>query len=173
MIIAVGERGHWPHLSEQGQETWRQVWIDCPVSSFLTAGAFQNGYGRLGKLGFVPHRGVNLLPPRADSGVWDKPQASAAMWHVLQYAAMHGGQLALMGRRVCNTFVHVACQPFVEFGDQRRTMVTGKWVTRDLRPVHALALPHPSGRSRWLNDEDAREMIRDKIHAFHCYDACR
>lgn len=167
-IVAVGERCHWPEVTPAVERTLTTCWKHNPIGSSKNCGAFENGYGRLNALGFNPDFALNLLSPRADMGKFDVERARKVAREILMRAAEQDWDLALLGRRVCDMFTSTVSGRRLEFGEIRVLRIAGHWITRALRPVQVIGLPHPSGRSRYLNDETARKYVRNRIEVFQC-----
>lgn len=151
MIVAVGERAHWPELSWGGECEWKRGWS---VEAALLTPAFRDGYGRLESLGFDPDAAVNLLPPQNTPGAFETKRAREIASEVHEIARSHGWKLALLGRRVCDAF-----QRGMEFGKLY-------WCWEGGHCADVLALPHPSGLSRYLNSTDNQRLIESSIRSF-------
>ena len=149
LFVAVGERMHAPEFSEQDEANWKKMWKVNPLRASKVVTAFKRGFGRLEECGITHdklHAALNLLPPKAKCGVWT---AADALWakrvaqRFFEQAASEGWILLLMGRRVCDSF-----KKGLEFCSIYH--VAG---------VRVVTLPHPSGLSRYLNEEANRAEV--------------
>lgn len=160
MIVAVGERGNWPITQVQAVQEWASVWLARPLACVLTCPAFPSREQRArfaASTGLRPDKWVNLLPPDTKPGTWDREDARVAALALLRHAAARGWRLALLGRRVAE-----AVSPLVRLEFARECTVMSPCGD----PVSCLPLPHPGGRSRVLNSEDARERCREAVETW-------
>lgn len=166
MILLLGERVHDRDLSEEQVESWRRRWEERPFAFIMRTPAMVAGPTRQRLLGIVSIRPgrtfqiVNLLPPDNVIGTWDDDLAELCAMHFLlgigSWQQHHPADplfaVFLLGRRVMEAVVD---RLDVQFGEEV-----------DLCGVPALCLPHPSGRSRYLNDEDYRSRTIHQAEKF-------
>lgn len=162
--MAVGERGNWPSMSREVESRWATSWNLDPVGSMLSAGAFQEGFGKLKDLGLGDlglDLAVNLLPPIRYSGRFNKAQARVAAKALLDHAVRDRWWLVMLGRRVTDTICKVAGASPSGFGYAFDYAVLMN--SRERRYVRLLSLPHPSGRSPYLNSDRAQTLVKKAI----------
>lgn len=148
MLVAVGEQLN-PKDAEGAMRS-NLEWHRDPLDAMLNEPAFPEGCASRRRMGvwmrLRPGRCVNLLPP----GPWDPKAAKAGAVLVSGWAQAEGHRLALMGRRVAAAFGLGRC-PFGTFA---------------LTPQPTIVLPHPSGRSRFLNEFENVAMVRRAVETF-------
>jgi len=96
-------------------------------------------------MGLRPDKCVNLLSPWEE---WSQKAARRRASILLTWARAGHHRLALLGSRVSRAF---------------GVSGVNQW---SVEGVDVLALPHPSGRSRALNDEDYRRRVRHLVMFF-------
>jgi len=122
--------------------------MGCPIGSMSRA--------RMSRLMCLhPDICLNLLPPSATLGDWDNVAAQQMAELIVPWCALNGHSLMLMGRRVLRAFGKQGAI----FGERL------EW-TSDTTVVHGLALPHPGGRSRYLNDPKRRVEVKTWVAEF-------
>lgn len=151
MIIAVAERRHLPDLTPATEFSMAQEWLAAPVGSMLEVPALECGPSRtrLDKLtgDFAFDLRVNLLWPTANLGEWDAEAARVCAERLDEVARTWGARLVLLGRRVARAF---------GFGGVPLCRARERY----------LVFPHPSGRSRALNDSSSRAAARRAFREF-------
>jgi hypothetical protein len=155
MIVAVAERRAAGELTARELAALRVLWDGNPLGSMLDARVPEGRFGAhlfslLG--GRLPWGVLDLLPPDRP-GAWDQDTARRNAARVAQWAADHGHALTLLGRRVGGSFNLGASAPYGESG----FLWTG---------APYLLLPHPSGRTRWVNDPGKRRKLETWIRTF-------
>lgn len=155
--MVLGERVNDRTMSDARVRQWRTVWAtNCLRGVFVTP-AMEHGACRDRIDRVVPHRKRihNVLWPDNQPGRWDVVEARKVAEEIGWYleSPMNVDGLVLLGRRVTDLFMKDA-----EFGALR--LVNG---------IAALSLPHPSGRSRVWNDDQARdEWVPRLMEAISC-----
>lgn len=172
MILFVGERVHNPSLSDESVERWRAKWtkMETRTRCILSTAAMIRGPTRarlVGMIGEEPARVVNLLWPDNKIGTWNEMEAFASVMHLCEWLTKDGWidssapiqksrrkvqAIAILGRRAASAFMIDAQEP---------TMLS----VFDAG-VPAIVLPHPSGRSRYLNDPASRGRVRTAWDSF-------
>lgn len=118
-------------------------------------------------IGEEPGRIVNLLWPDNKIGTWDEVEAFASVMHLCEWLRKDGSirrdewveqppqkvkAVAILGRRAASAFTIDAQEPaFLSVFDVG---------------VPAIVLPHPSGRSRYLNEPASRGKVRTAWDSF-------
>ncbi len=155
MLIAVAERRNDRGAPAARLRRAARAWARHPLACVLASHAMRQGPSRTrlhNLLGLRPDRVVNLLPPDRRPGTWDAWRAREVAALLGAWARAHAHELVLLGRRVAEAF-GVGDLPF---GAQAQ--VDGG--------VRVLVLPHPSGRSRYLNDPRTRPRVRRWVARF-------
>lgn len=163
MLIAIGERTNATHWSEGVLASIVAKWRDDPLHAMMCEEALpvgSVGRSRLSHLmGIHPDGCMNLLPPSKVVGSWDKRQAAKNAAILLRFFSAvdsdvpaHAYRLLLLGRRVAAAFGSSPKHPF------------GSIISRC--GIKCLVLPHPSGRSRFLNNEANRGNVRAWVAEF-------
>jgi hypothetical protein len=178
-LVAVGEREHLPRLIRELVSEHRARWAENPVSAMLQAPAFQGGATgtKFERYGAVAKYRVNLLPPDRKIGTWEPGLARqnafrlATEWPEDDLGAP---RFLLMGRRVIQAFAgaawydesfrHVTARGAPVSGSPKAPVGFGTIFFAWDRPC--IALPHPSGRSRWWNGEGKEDMVRWWVDVF-------
>lgn len=153
MIVAIAERIHEPRLDAEDVWRWDRAWHTATLSCILSAPTMTQKATRtrLNRLmGVDAEKVVNLLPPHNRPGVWDQRFARECVTALVPWLRENAEGVILLGRRVINVFTSGG-----EF-----CSVT------EVGPVPALCLPHPSGRSRFLNEPANRERVQAAIREF-------
>src|SRR5574342_128001 len=157
MVIAVAERLHVrvrPELLEFLREYWSPT--AYAWSAAFLEGATRTRWRAMG--GDHVDRAANLLWPSGRVGDWDPLAARRHADRLLEVAGAKRHSLVLLGRRVEAAF----------------GLARALWGTiRDHRGVSCLILPHPSGRSRVLNDPERRAAMRQALVDFCAYERGR
>jgi hypothetical protein len=155
MLIAVGERlnnvppGQFLGLHNIG---WR-VGMPWDAATAVRMPAFVGQELKVELyLGRSVDRMINLLSPSDRPGEWDSGEAEDIATHLHSWAAARPADLILLGRRVADAFGFIR-RPFGS------SFIIGPH-------SRALLLPHPSGRNRLLNDEEARAEVRQWVKEF-------
>lgn len=157
MILCIGERVHEPELRKDParEQRWMEKWTGPQrLRCMLSTPAMTRGQTRKNLLStyFLPDKSVqvvNLLWPSAECGLWDTAQgreSARCIEDLLVEDDSSWDRIMLLGRRVADAF-GFAHQMF----GSRVTIGFG---------ARAIILPHPSGRSRVLNDARERDRIR-------------
>jgi hypothetical protein len=150
--VIIGERAHCADTAH-----WAVEWDVAPLRSVILCPAFVDGPTKSKLDAMFPHesRRVNLLWPSPVPGDWDSCRAAMVADRVRCWIIDTGRQAVLLGRKVAKAFSVEG--PFFSSG------------ASDLMPY--LLLPHPSGRSRVLNDRAAWHKmchaVEEFIYAFH------
>jgi hypothetical protein len=174
-FVAVGEREHVPRLTFELVGEYRRHWAADPVGAMLDSPAFVGGATgtRFERYGAVARYRVNLLPPDRTIGTWETALARhnafklATEWPVDDLGAP---RFLLMGRRVTDAFTagqYGAGDSGVCYPDGTRPGGQAPFGTIFFawdRPC--IALPHPSGRSRWWDEEGRQETVRRWVDLF-------
>lgn len=157
MIVAVAERAHWPNTSMNVIRWYADRWACEPLHMMLTIRALTGGpcrtrlmraMGGEGRIDFA----VNLLAPAKKTGCWDAEDAILSAASIRGWARAHGHALVALGRRVASVLAWPETRP----GE-----------VADVGGLPVLALPHPSGSNRYLNDPENRAACRRWIEEFH------
>jgi hypothetical protein len=155
MTMAVAERLHVPIWNGRFVADGRAAWAEDPLRAMLSWPALPPGptRTRLETLMYCrPDRAVNLLPPDVRIGTWEPTTARANAFRLARWAASESDMnFFLLGRRVATAF---------GVGDAPVGAEFRAW------GVPCLFLPHPSGRSRYLNSIDKRREIRRRVRDF-------
>lgn len=167
-LVAVGEREHDPRLALEVVSELRRSWAADPVRTMLHSPAFEGGATgtRFARYGAVARYRVNLLPPDRKCGTWEPGLARqnafrlATEWPEDDLGAP---RFLLIGRRVIDAFSGTARGSEVYLSGQSRHKFGTIFFAWD-RPC--IALPHPSGRSRWWNEEGREDMVRWWVDVF-------
>jgi hypothetical protein len=120
---------------------------------------------RFGRYGAVARYRVNLLPPDRKCGTWEPALARANAFRLATEWPeddLGAPRFLLMGRRVTAAFSGKTSRGAPVCGDQEAKFGTIFFAWD--RPC--IALPHPSGRSRWWNEEGREEMVRWWVDVF-------
>lgn len=154
MIVAIAERAHIRGLQTEVTRRVAREWSPlnpaCLASRAFTVGsATRSRFVSIGGDGV--DLSINLLPPSEVVGAWDSSLARLNARTVIAWAESDEHHLVLLGRRVAAAFDF----RFVSFGE-----------VTSLGMVRLIVVPHPSGRSRYLNDREARASIRSRLRGF-------
>ncbi len=157
MVILIGERLNMPRGSMPPERLayWHRRWKHNPIYSVRHCPAMVFGQTKERLLDITSIKPrlvtvVNLLPPSEQCGSWDSELAERVTMKLLTW--LHTGdhdweRVIMLGKRVsCELTDRQHC----EFGTVYP--LTGG--------VPALCFPHPSGRSRYLNDMEYRAQAR-------------
>ena len=157
MVIIVGERMHMAtgSMPQDRVRRWDRRWRTDPVGCIRNTPAMLFGPTKERLLDITSMKPrmvkiVNLLPPSEFCGSWDHDFAEWVTVHLLSWLERgdHDWErIIMLGKRVsCELTDRQHC----EFGTTYE--LTGG--------VPALCFPHPSGRSRYLNDTEYRAKAR-------------
>jgi len=158
-IVAIAERGHVPDFSTDRIERCREAWANHPVRAAMCLESMKPGTPTRRRLdamlGFAVSHVANLLPPSQVIGEWSDPEArrnAEQIWeHIVDEADV---RVILLGRKV----LRAVLGPTATWADGLRFGTTIKFP--GWRNSPALFMPHPSGRSRVLNDPDEAKRLR-------------
>lgn len=161
MIIAVAERPHDPSLPAAEVLRLKRYWREDRTFAMIQYEAMPRGVTRnnlVKMLGFEPARIINLMWPDRRSGTWDRGEAAVSARHLSRWidGSPHVTGVVLLGRRVGDAFGWKG----MPFGFHLRTAYLSG------RCSHEILLPHPSGRSRVLNNPTERQRIASEIKNF-------
>lgn len=152
----IGERVNCRSMADAEVRRCEVLWRKNPVHHIRHYPGMTRGRSRerlLDITSIKPQRVkiVNLLPPSNECGGWDRRLAEYCSVHLLSWLA-HGcnpdrwERIIMLGKRIsCELTDRRRC----EFGE-----------VYDLCGVPALCFPHPSGRSRYLNELDYQAKAR-------------
>lgn len=179
-LVAVGEREHDPRLALEAVGDARRRWAEDPLGAMLSNEAFVGGGptgSRFGRYGAVARYRVNLLPPDRKCGTWEPALARANAFRLATEWPeddLGAPRFLLMGRRVTAAFSgaawedeaykHLTFRGALVSGELGGGLKFGTIFFAWDRPC--IALPHPSGRSRWWNEEGREEMVRWWVDVF-------
>ncbi len=151
MLIAVAERLHVPDWDQRRVNSWWARWREKPLhymrrTPCMLHGPTRRRFDEMTE-GADVSQIINLLPPDNECGTWDTPWAfkNAELLYEWSLDSDCEGFL-LLGRRVTNAFTSGLefCESIDRF----------------------LSLPHPSGRSQYLNNPDNLCRVRKAVRRF-------
>jgi hypothetical protein len=150
-FVAVGERAHEPNKTTCRE--WERTWNEIPLGGMLNGPAFTGGptSRRLAAMLPMGCRKVNLLAPSPVAGEWHAPTAAFQARVLRDWAIRTSRDLIFLGRRVATAF-----------GVKSSLLTCGV----DCDGLRFLVLPHPSGRSRFLNDAKNWARIGKAVSSF-------
>lgn len=154
MLVAVAERLYARRFEPGFAEERRAAWAEDPLRAMLETAAMPPGLCRTrlhSILGLDPDRVVNLLAPDEVIGSWEPTEARANAFRLAGWARPSGARCVLLGRRVAEAF---------NLGEVPFGMSSVAW------GVPCVVCPHPSGRSRYLNDRRRRFELRRVVRRF-------
>lgn len=156
MLVAIGERINASQWSAAVVDAESESWRRDPIRAALAEEALPLGSlsrARLSRLmGLHPDMCMNVLEPSRTIGSWSTTRARENGLLILAWAKREGHRLLLLGRRVA-----------AAMGVATRA----RWGTIvEIEGVRCMVLPHPSGRSRALNDDGVRRGIQSQVAEF-------
>ena len=183
MILCIGERAHKPEwkvddraMAHVDEIRYRESWCDPKkqLRMILGCSAMTHGPTRanLFKLYKLPESTCirNLLWPSGDCGAWHEKEAVQCAETVKHWLEQTGKLtdeweepprevrvrlVLLLGRNVTNAFFPGESVPFGHVFEFDRLIGSA--------PITGVCVPHPSGRSRTMNDEAEAERLRSIV----------